>query len=64
MPFLTTLPQASRYISEGLRKGKREINFPPLFIFILKCLAALPRSLQHKIGLSMVTASADEQTHE
>ena len=54
MPFLTPLPKASEYIREGLSKGKSEITFPPLFIFILKMLSALPHCLQHKLALAMV----------
>ena len=54
MPFLTPLPKASKYIREGLSKGKSEITFPPLFIIILKMLSALPRCLQHRMALGMV----------
>ena len=54
MPFLTPPHKASEYIRNGLAKGKREITFPPLFIFLLSLLSALPRALQHKLALSMV----------
>lgn len=46
MPMIVTVDKASRYIREGLAKGKAEITFPRLFSFILRVTSRLPVSLQ------------------
>ncbi|WP_394205667.1 SDR family NAD(P)-dependent oxidoreductase [Shewanella waksmanii] len=53
MPFKITAEQAANYIIAGVDKGKSDINFPGLFIFILKFLRALPSACWRAIALRM-----------
>ncbi|MDP4984789.1 SDR family NAD(P)-dependent oxidoreductase [Pseudoalteromonas tunicata] len=54
MPSILTTEQAALAIVKGLNKGKDEINFPPVFIAIMKFLAFLPRPLWRKLALRML----------
>lgn len=47
MPELITSEEAATYIIEGLKKGKKEIHFPPKFSWIMKFLRILPYSIYH-----------------
>lgn len=51
MPMIVTSEQAANIIVSGIAKGKSEINFPRLFIWIMKCLNALPLSLWRKLAV-------------
>ena len=42
MPSLLTSEQAANYIYKGLLKKGFEINFPPLFSFVMKALRIMP----------------------
>ena len=54
MPFKITSYKAADIIVKGLMKKKKQINFPWLFMFILKTLGKLPSSLRYKLGKGMV----------
>ncbi len=49
MPNLISPQQASRYIRQGLAKGKTKINFPRVFSVILHALSCLPASWQQAL---------------
>ena len=49
MPFLISAERAANYIYDGLRKGKMEIHFPPVFSWTLKALRILPYPLYHHL---------------
>jgi len=49
MPMAINVAQASRYIRQGLSKGRTEIHFPARFTFLLKIAAAFPYWLQMKL---------------
>jgi short-subunit dehydrogenase len=49
MPFLIGAEQAADYIYSGLRKGKMEIHFPPVFSWTLKALRILPYPIYHHL---------------
>lgn len=46
MPMIINVEQASRYIRQGLARGKAEFAFPRLFSLILRITARLPNALQ------------------
>jgi len=54
MPMLMSSQQAAEKIIQGIKKGKTEISFPTLFIFVMKCLGSLPFSLWYRIATRMV----------
>lgn len=53
MPGKITTADASRYIRNGIAKRKKEINFPPLFISIMKLFAALPSAIWFRMATAM-----------
>ncbi|WP_158783235.1 SDR family NAD(P)-dependent oxidoreductase [Pantoea sp. BAV 3049] len=46
MPMMINVGQASRYIRDGLAKGKAEFAFPRLFSIILRITSRLPNAIQ------------------
>ena len=54
MPFLISAPEAAEYIVAGISRGKLEVAFPYLFVFILKCLRMLPHRLYYRLIRSKV----------
>ncbi len=58
MPGQIDVQQASRLIRNGLARGKREINFPFLFILTMRLLSWLPQGLWHRIAVGMIRESA------
>jgi len=53
MPGRVSVHEASAAIRRGVQQGKREINFPWLFISIMKMMSWLPNSLWHVIAVAM-----------
>ncbi|PMJ91755.1 SDR family NAD(P)-dependent oxidoreductase [Vibrio sp. 10N.261.55.A7] len=53
MPMIITTEEAAEKIISGLAKGKSEINFPTIFVFIMKCLRFLPTSTWNKLATKM-----------
>ncbi|MCK6264218.1 SDR family NAD(P)-dependent oxidoreductase [Vibrio sp. ZSDE26] len=53
MPMIITTEKAAEKITTGLAKGKAEINFPTLFVFIMKCLRFLPSSTWNRLATKM-----------
>ncbi len=51
MPMLIDANRAAELIVEGVNKGKREINFPWLFVLFMKCFNALPMFLWSKLAV-------------
>lgn len=49
MPMRITPEAAALCIIRGMQKRKHEINFPPLFAYLLKLIATLPSSLRHRL---------------
>ncbi len=58
MPGRIGVEQASRIIRTGLEKKKKEINFPFVFIAVMRLLSWLPHSLWHRIAVSMARSAA------
>ncbi len=58
MPGRITVEEASRIIRTGLEKKKKEINFPFVFITVMRLLSWLPHSLWHRIAVSMARSAA------
>ena len=54
MPFLITAERAAEYIVSGVSRGKFEVAFPYLFVFVLKCLRLLPHRLYYRLIRSKV----------
>ena len=54
MPMIISSEQAVQRIISGLEQGKSEVDFPRRFIFIMKCLRFLPKSVWHKLASRMV----------
>lgn len=54
MPMLINSKQAAEKIILGIEKGKAEINCPFLFVFLIKCLNALPFSIWQRLASRMV----------
>ncbi len=55
MPMIMSQQAAADKIIQGLAKGKADISFPTLFIFVMKCLRFLPSSLWNRIATRMVS---------
>ncbi|UGA56589.1 SDR family NAD(P)-dependent oxidoreductase [Vibrio sp. VB16] len=53
MPMIISSQVAAEKIMEGIAKGKPDISFPTLFIFIMKCLRVLPSSLWNRLATRM-----------
>ncbi|WP_413284287.1 SDR family NAD(P)-dependent oxidoreductase [Vibrio sp. MA40-2] len=53
MPMMISSQQAAEKIITGVAKGRSDISFPALFIFIMKCLSILPSSLWNKLATRM-----------
>jgi NAD(P)-dependent dehydrogenase (short-subunit alcohol dehydrogenase family) len=53
MPMLVTSELAAEKIIHGIAKGKSDISFPGVFIFIINTLALLPFSLWRKLAIRM-----------
>ena len=58
MPGQISVEQASSIIRAGLDKKKKEINFPFMFIAVMRLLSWLPHSLWHRIAVSMARSAA------
>ncbi len=56
MPMLISPESAAKYILKGIERRKSEINFPPLFTFIMKLLGKLPAVIRKSIGRRMINA--------
>jgi len=54
MPMIITKERAAKYIADGMRRRKHEIAFPPMFVFMLKSLAALPSPIRNKVLVKMM----------
>ncbi len=54
MPMIISSEQAVQRIFSGIEQGKSEVDFPRRFIFIMKCLRCLPKSVWHKLASRMV----------
>jgi short-subunit dehydrogenase len=55
MPMIIPEEEAAINIMKGIEKGKREINFPIIFIFTMKLLRLLPWSLWQRIATRMTS---------
>ncbi|QYJ84931.1 SDR family NAD(P)-dependent oxidoreductase [Shewanella mesophila] len=53
MPMIVSSEQAAQKIIQGIAKGKRDISFPGVFIFLMKCLSWLPFSLWRRLAIRM-----------
>lgn len=53
MPGQVSVKTASRKIIKGLLRKEKEINFPFLFISVMRFLSWLPDSLWHRIAVGM-----------
>lgn len=53
MPMIISSQEAAEKIMSGVEKGKSDISFPTLFIFIMKCLRLLPSSLWNRLATRM-----------
>lgn len=53
MPMIISTEEAAKKIMSGLAKGKSEINFPILFVLIMKCLRFLPSSTWNRLATKM-----------
>ncbi len=53
MPMIVTVDEATKQIITGIEKGKSEISFPKVFIFIMKCLRLLPSGLWQRLATRM-----------
>ncbi|MGC9404468.1 SDR family NAD(P)-dependent oxidoreductase [Vibrio genomosp. F10] len=53
MPMIVSTQEAAHKIIDGIEKGKADISFPTLFIFMMKCLRFLPSSLWNRIATKM-----------
>jgi len=49
MPGIISTEEAVARVMRGLDAGKREINFPPLFVFMLKALSWLPSGIWQQL---------------
>lgn len=58
MPGRISAFKASRMIRDGLARGKREINFPFLFVITMRLLSWLPQGLWHRIAVGMTREGA------
>lgn len=54
MPFAISPEAAAERIECGLRKGRREIEFPRRFTWALRLLSSLPQGLQDAISAKLV----------
>ena len=54
MPGIISGDQACRYIMRGLEKRKFEINFPKVFLLIMKLLSLLPNTLWRRLAIKMI----------
>lgn len=54
MPMIVTKEKAAKYIAKGMRRRKHEIAFPPMFVFMLKLIAALPSPMRNKVLVKML----------
>lgn len=50
MPMLMSSEQAADKIIAGVAKGKRDIRFPGVFIFLMRCLQLLPFSIWRRLA--------------
>lgn len=53
MPGLISVEKASRYIRSGLAKKKKNINFPRLFIFVMRLFSTMPNVIWEKLAITM-----------
>lgn len=53
MPFRIGADEAARIIVKALGRGRREIAFPKAFVWTLRGLAMLPRSLQDRLAAGL-----------
>jgi len=53
MPMLVSTEEAANEIIRGIAKGKMEISFPRVFIFIMKCLRLLPFAVWQRLATRM-----------
>lgn len=58
MPGRVSVETASRIIRQGLARGKAEINFPFVFISIMRLLAMLPNTVWQLIATRMARSTA------
>ena len=58
MPGRISVEQASLLIRAGLTRGRREIDFPFLFILVMRILSWLPQALWHRIAVRMTRGHA------
>ena len=49
MPGIISTEQAVKHILRGLDNNKREINFPPLFVMLMRALSWLPFNLWQRL---------------
>lgn len=54
MPMIISAESAAETIIRGIAKGKSEIRFPRLFVFMMRLLALLPFPLWRRLALRMV----------
>lgn len=54
MPMIISAESAAKTIMRGIAKGKSEIRFPRLFVFMMRLLALLPFPLWRRLALRMV----------
>ena len=54
MPMIISADSAAQTIMRGIAKGKSEIRFPRLFVFMMRMLALLPFPLWRRLALRMV----------
>ena len=57
MPGRISVEKASEYIRTGIERGKSEIDFPPLFIAVMKLLSWLPGALWLQLSAKMSRVS-------
>ena len=54
MPMLINSKEAAIKITQGIEKGKSEINFPLVFVLLMKCFSFLPLSIWQRLASRMV----------
>ncbi|TVP15865.1 SDR family NAD(P)-dependent oxidoreductase [Shewanella sp. KCT] len=55
MPMMIGAEEAASTIMRGIAKGKRDIRFPRLFIWLMQSLSLLPFSLWRRLAMRMVS---------
>ncbi len=58
MPMRITSAKATEYILRGMRRRRPEIAFPPLFVAMLKLLAAMPSGLRTRLLVGLLKPPA------